>query len=244
MVGTTLLLRVILLLLLCIASAEAAYVQGGENSDSASAATVTLTGATSGNYLVVFGVAEASAGSITFSTTAGTTSAWTQEIDQVESGDFAIIGAAWATVSTTGDTTVEAAYGGSAFIGLIVLEIDNIDSFDAAQYARDTTGVRTTALTTPAAYPAMTVGFAYDWGLNGIPAATTGWTARVGGMPYPDGAGTDGGASETRLYASGDVQASFDDSAGPDPFFTVAMIFTETDGGGGQSPVPIILQQH
>lgn len=102
-------------ILLFAARGEAAFVQEVHNSAfGSSPIDVTLT-ATSGNLLIAFGSYGNSAGAITFSTTAGTTSAWTS-INSVNGFGFGAI--AWASVSASGSTTVRAALTSASFWGI------------------------------------------------------------------------------------------------------------------------------
>lgn len=225
-----------------------AYVQSGQDSDDAgpSRVDITLTGVVSGNYIVAFGVGESDTGSMTFTTQSGSTSSWTQTVDQLESGDFAVIGAAYATASSTGDVTVriEGPGGSNTYAGGIVMEIDDINAYDASQYNRTAASVTsyTTTAGTPSGYDTMMVGFGMHWASSpgGDTTATTGWDQRIIGMNYPDQLATDaGGCGETRVYTSGNGQASFDVPSTSSAKFGVHMFFTENAAGAANPKGPL-----
>lgn len=197
-----------LIVLLLGALADAAVVQSGDNFSDSGNVTVALTGTTSGNWLVVVAIQEVSDGNAdsVVSTTVGTTSAWTTRVTGGSSADAFAVVAATATVSASGNVTVQATPAGATWVGLYVVEVDSIDSFDSAQYARDTTSPFQTAATTPGSYDAMAIAFGIGWFAGAAPAVDTGWTSIGTGTEYSS---ADLTRAAYQVYTSGDAQASF-----------------------------------
>jgi len=200
-----------------------AYVQYGED-DSAGATSVTLS-VTNGNYIVAWAGTESDLTSPTISTSAGSTSSWTEVQSVVNGGDYYCGSLAYCTATATGSVTIQGS-DESSWNGLIVVEIDSIDSYDSSAIARDTSGPKQSGSTTPASYDAMLVGFCSDWS-GGAPTISSGWTDIGTGMAY---SGTDLGRAEYRVYSSGSGQASFD---GGNPCHVAHAFFIE---GGGAPP--------
>jgi len=175
-----------------------AYVQYGENS-STGAVSVTLTGVQNGNYLVAWVVCEDNSAAPTLSTTAGSTGTWNSRGAIVDGSEFYTGRISDAVATATGSVTIEASNQG-AFQGLMVVEIDNISSYDSsATIVSDTANPRTTAAASPGSYNAMLVGFATDWTGSNTPTTNSGWTDIGTGV---DSSGSDLCRAQYRLYSS------------------------------------------
>ena len=206
------------------------YVQAGDNSGSG-VVDVTLTGVTNGNYLVAFASAEGDVAAGTITTQSGSTGTWNDVENQQEAGDFWAGRLSYAVATATGDVTIRLS-DVSTWNALYVVEMDNIDSFDSSDYARDTSNPRNTPAGTPGSYDAMLVGFVVDWSGAGSPTNNTGWSDIGPGMDY---SGTDIGRAQYRLYSSGTAQASFNGNT-VDPCFVMHAIFIESSGPAASGP--------
>ena len=191
--------------------------------------------ATAGNYLAACCFHENDTFVPNFSTTAGSTSAWTSRQTLIDGGNFATMRMSTAVVSTTGSITIQASrQSGSAFLGIMVLELSNIANYlSASVFNADGADPRESASETPSAYDAMLTGFALDWSGGGFPTATTNWTEEFTGLAYGV---QDIGAAESRLYTSGDAQASFG-GFDSNPVFVGHMLFEESGTAPGNQVV-------
>jgi len=154
----------------------------------------TLT-ATAGNYLCVMVLMETGGADInaTITTQSGSTSSWTAmtAADQNNNTDFYSQSGSWATVSSTGSTTIRGA-STATNSHIIVVELDSVSGFDTGAYQRITTIGTDQSVgpsVTPASAPARRVGFALDWtgSSNAAPTVGTGWTDHGASWPYGGG---------------------------------------------------------
>lgn len=142
---------------------------------------VTLTNCQAGSYLAVLVIGDVDQ-AVTLTTQAGSTGAWTAPANLAvwNATDFYGQDGYYAQVSATGDVTVRAAAGTSSYLAMAVVEVDEIDSFDLADYVRDTTGGTNSVLgpsLTPTNNPAIRIAFAVDYGsTTDAPTVGTGLT--------------------------------------------------------------------
>lgn len=219
-----------LIFLLVAALAEAAVVQSGDNFSDSGNVTVALTGVGNGNYLVALAIQEETDGTpdSVVSTTVGSTGSWSAARASGGSSGDAFAGAVFTAVaSATGNVTVQATIEGSTWVGLYVVEVSNIDSFDSAQYARDTSSPFQTAATAPGSYDAMAIAFGIGWFAGSAPAVDTGWTSIGTGTEYSS---ADLTRASYQVYTSGNAQASF---TGSNVHHVFNVILIESEGGGG-----------
>lgn len=216
-----------------------AFVQAGQNGFTGAATVdVTLTGVANGNILVAFAFIENNSGTITLSTNAGSTGAWTQPAAiNGDMSNFIQAGCGYAAATATGDVTIRASESGTENMLLHVVEFSDC-SYDTSSMGTDDAEPFTLAALTPAysgTDDAMLVACCIDWsGTQAQPTSTTGWTDTgvAAGSVYESN-------TQYRLYTTGDASCSFDAGADDGRHKLVQVVLAQT--AAASSSIPIIM---
>ena len=200
------------------------------------ARTVTVTGATAGNWLVAFAVNDSAASAPVITTTAGTTSAWTSRFTATDGGNFYSHNGATATVTTSGNITVSASQvAGGIYTGLVVFEVDNVASYDGQSNATNITSNNfDTGSRTPGSYNAMAVGIGVNW-TGSTPTVNDSATDQGSGLNYP-GFGVLGRFSNEQV-TSGAAQLDYTAGGNPNHAGMIVLIESGVVGGGTTGPM-------